>query len=95
MYHHKTLNVIPRHVYLCTVTGIKVIDRMAGDGKKIIFPLLLKIEWSLWLGYYTSSNKQLFVREMEATTGKFFLIIITIIIIWLFCPIAQFPYFFF
>lgn len=43
IYHHKTLNIITRHVYLC-VSGIKAIDKVAGDGKKII-PLLLKIKW--------------------------------------------------
>lgn len=41
IYHHKTLNIITRH--LC-VSGIKAIDKVAGDGKKII-PLLLKIKW--------------------------------------------------
>lgn len=48
MYHNKMLNFIPQHVYLCTVTEIKVIDRMAGAGKKIIFPLFLRL-WG-WYG---------------------------------------------
>lgn len=92
-YHHKMLNIIPGYVYLCTVTGIKVVDRMAGNGKKI-FPLLLKSQWSVWLGYYPLSNKQ-FVRMTEVISGKFFFVIITIIIIWLFCSVAQLHCFFF
>lgn len=92
MYHLKMLNIIPQHVYLRTVTGIKVIDRMAGDGKNIIFPLLLKIQGLVWLGYYPLSEKQ-FVRVTEVITGNF--LIITIIVIWLFCAIAQLHRFFF
>lgn len=94
MYHHKMLNFIPQHVYLCTVTGIKVIDRMAGDVKKIIFPPFFKIPGLVWLGYYPLSKKQL-VRVTKVISGKFFFIVTTIIVIWLFCTVVQLHCFFF